>query len=398
MKTNRHPIIAVSLCLSALLTAFGTVGMAASSAPVNDSLNADLTAPELAWSIVPSPRKIGAASHLYGITALSATEAWAVGDRESDEGSPLIYHWSSGRWSELPAAPVPSSYLSDIVAISSNDIWAVGHQDNDGQADFSVTQHWDGVAWVQVASPNPSKDPFYGENYLAGVAAVASNDVWAVGYQETNTGYSELLIHWDGASWALFAPLPGGYRILRDVTALATNDVWAVGYSFTFKGGYQPLVMHWNGTQWADIAAPTTQDGYSFFYSVTAVSSSDIWAVGYGGIPAEPLTAHWDGSGWAFVSSPNFPNGYAFLQNVTSLASNDVWAVGYNLVGQSYQPLVEHWDGASWTTTTVPTVKHASNQLYGIASDKAGGLWVAGYYYPRDFSKPISTLILRGTP
>jgi hypothetical protein len=199
-------------------------------------------------------------------------------------------------------------------------------------------------------------------------------------------------------SWTLFDPLPGGYRVLNDVTASATNDVWAVGYSFTFQSGYQPLTMHWNGTQWADLGVPNTADGYPFFYAVTAISASDLWAVGYGAIPAQPVTAHWDGSAWTFVSNPNFPGGYAFLENVVALASNDVWAVGYNLVGQSYKPLVEHWDGSSWSLTTVPTVKHASNQLYGVTSDKGGGLWTAGYFYPRDFSQPISTLILRGTP
>jgi hypothetical protein len=196
----------------------------------------------------------------------------------------------------------------------------------------------------------------------------------------------------------LFDPLPGGYRILTDVSALAANDVWAVGYSFTFQSGYQPLTVHWSGTQWADVAVPKTADGYSFFYAITALSATDLWAVGYGAIPAEPLIAHWNGSAWTFVSSPNFPDGYAFLQNVEALAESDVWAVGYNLVGQSYQPLVEHWDGSSWSTVTVPTIKHASNQLYAITSDKAGGVWAAGYFYPRDFSKPISTLIVRGAP
>ncbi|HEX4665738.1 MAG TPA: hypothetical protein VH207_03985 [Chthoniobacterales bacterium] len=171
-------IFAVSLFANAL------AAEAAPSAPLlspSTSLGASLLAPALTWSIVPSPRKFGAARHLYGITALSATEAWAVGDRESDEGSPLIYRWNGARWHEVAAASVPDSYLSDVVAISSNDIWAVGHQDNVGP-DFSVTQHWDGATWTQVPSPNPSRDPFYGENYLSGVAAVSANDVWAVGY------------------------------------------------------------------------------------------------------------------------------------------------------------------------------------------------------------------------
>src|SRR5437868_7792463 len=120
-------------------------------------------APNFAWSIIPSPRRAGASSHLYGVSTVSATDAWAVGDRESDEGAPLVYHWNGSRWSEIPAAPLRGGSLTDIVAVSSNDIWAVGHQDVENAADLSVTQHWDGTTWTQVPSPNPSRDPSYGE-------------------------------------------------------------------------------------------------------------------------------------------------------------------------------------------------------------------------------------------
>jgi hypothetical protein len=191
----------------------------------------------LTWSIVPSPRKAGAASHLYGVSALSATEAWAAGDRIEGEGSPLIYRWDGARWKSVSTPAIDDSYLKDIVAISSADVWAVGYQEGDCYQVFTVAEHWNGASWVKVTSPNPSNDPCFGANYLTGIAAVASNDVWAVGYQETNPGYGELIIHWDGTRWTALPTHASGYRWLIDVAALSANDVWAVGYTFLNDSG-----------------------------------------------------------------------------------------------------------------------------------------------------------------
>ncbi len=41
--------------------------------------------------------------------------------------------------------------------------------------------HWNGTAWSEVTSPNPGS----AHNYLTGVIAVDSNNVWAVGYTNT---------------------------------------------------------------------------------------------------------------------------------------------------------------------------------------------------------------------
>jgi len=184
------------------------------------------------------------------------------------------------------------------------------------------------------------------------------------------------------------------------VATVTTNDVWAIGYQFSFDHGYQGLAMHWNGAVWSDIAIPLTDNGYSFLYGVTAISATDIWAVGSGGVnPIKVLTAHWDGTAWTYVPNPTLQTDYAFLKNVTALASNDVWAVGYltdrNGIDQN---LVEHWDGVSWKKINVPGVRQAHNQLWAITPDRTGGLWTGGSFLPADFSRPLSSLVLRGTP
>src|SRR5260370_835338 len=77
-----------------------------------------------------------------------------------------------------------------------------------------------------VPSPNGR-----GNNVLTGVAVIAEDDVWAVGYSYTSSTHFETLTeHWDGARWTIVpAPSPSSISQLLAVSATATDDVWAVG-------------------------------------------------------------------------------------------------------------------------------------------------------------------------
>jgi hypothetical protein len=384
----------LSLWLAAGL--FVPDGSAIAQVDRNGSFTGTASESNLTWSIVPSPRKPGAASHLYSVSALSATQAWAVGDRIEGEGSPLVYRLTGTRWRVVKTPTVLDAYLKDVAALSNADVWAVGYQEGDCYRVFTVVEHWNGSAWTKVTSPNPSNDPCFGANYLTGIAAVASNDVWSVGYQETNPGYGELIIHWDGNKWTAFPTHFGGYRWLVDVAALSGTDVWAVGYTF-LATGYQGLIMHWDGSRWSDVTVPQLDEDYSL-YALTVISASDIWAVGDLGYGAAPVTTHWNGVSWTVVDNPELGTTGASLKAVAALASDDVWAAGYAYADGEFQNLLEHWNGSGWSKVDVPGVNEAANQLYSLTGDKAGGLWAVGYFYPNDLSRPISTLVLHGVP
>jgi len=209
-----------------------------------------------------------------------------------------------------------------------------------------------------------------------------------------------LILHWDGRAWTESPTRGSGYRVLTDVAALASNDVWAIGYKFSFNNGYQGLAMHWNGARWSEVAIPVTGDSYTLLNGITAVSPTDIWAVGNGGVnPIKPLTAHWNGTAWTYATNPALQTDYAFLKGVTALATDNVWAVGYftDQAGIDHN-LVERWDGIAWTQINVPAMAEAHNELWGITPDRAGGLWTVGSFLSTDFSKPLSSLVLHGSP
>ncbi len=299
------------------------------------------------WSVVPSPAPLDG-NELYGITALSTNDVWAVGSYVSGGETtryPLSMHWDGSAWSLVPA-PAPNgstfSYLKSVDALSANDVWAVGlEQPAENQ---TLTEHWDGSLWSVVPSPNVD---IYG-NSLNGVAAVSSNDVWAVGYHNRpGTSINQTLIeHWDGSVWSVVpSPNVDIYgNSLNGVAAISSNDVWAVGSSLNPAMGDQTLTEHWDGSLWSVVPSPNGDTGSGIFYGVVALSSSDVWAVGASSYTYTRIE-HWNGTLWNVVPSPSVNTYYSRLNGVAATSSNDVWAVGsYSGMGGVSGVLIERYN------------------------------------------------------
>ena len=82
----------------------------------------------------------------------------------------------AGCWSVVPSpnAGTPHDGIYGVAALAGNDVWAVGGLTTSSS---NAGRHWNGTTWSVVPSPNPGTRG----NGLVGVAAVAGNDVWAVG-------------------------------------------------------------------------------------------------------------------------------------------------------------------------------------------------------------------------
>src|SRR5437588_11575042 len=85
------------------------------------------------------------------------------------------------------------------------------------------------ASWQIIASPNGSRQV----NELHAVSALSENDVWAVGvsYNTDRTLGSTLIEHWNGSQWSVVpSPNPSStVNLLEAVAAVATNDLQAVG-------------------------------------------------------------------------------------------------------------------------------------------------------------------------
>jgi hypothetical protein len=165
-----------------------------------------------------------------------------------------------------------------VSAISADDAWAVGQYVPAPFTAQPLIEHWDGVTWSVVPAAPP---PFGDQNHLFGVAALSSDDAWAVGYYGVQTKpYRPLIEHWDGTAWSWVRPpdIPG-LNILLGVAAASSTDVWAVGRNEPNLDDDRPLAMRWEGTTWSVLRAPTP-GLFADFQAVAAISSTDIWAAG----------------------------------------------------------------------------------------------------------------------
>lgn len=349
------------------------------------------------WTVASSPNA-GADDVLYGAAAVPGTnQIWSVGRFDGSDG---FYHtltelWDGSSWSLVPSPNVANTnnLLNGVAVLSVSDVWAVGLSNSDGiHPGLTLIEHWNGSSWSIVSSPNPTDF-----NFMNAVAAISTNDVWAVGDYENNKGiYKTLTEHWDGTSWSIIAsPSHGDFDSLQGATAIATNNVWAVG-SFS-KQRTQTLIEHWDGSTWSIVSSPNVGKGVShdnYLEGVTAVSgnANDIWAVGKYYNPGTPhgyhtLVEHWDGSSWKVVKSPD-PGGMGgnpILYAVAAVSASDVWAVGYSInPNAAYLTLIVHWDGSNWSVVPSPNPGGEANGdasvLYGVAAASAHNVQAVGYY------------------
>jgi hypothetical protein len=243
------------------------------------------------WSIVSSPKLAGIGS-LNAVTALSATNIWAVGEYSNSSNTseqPLIEHWDGSSWKVIQSPQVGNLYavLNSISAISADDIWAVGIYASKTVIGNSETllEHWNGTSWSVIPAPHSG-------GFLSSVAAISANDVWAVGdigsAGNTATGYQgtqTLVEHWNGSAWHIVKSLNPGIaaNALDAVTALSAHDVYAVGYtSNNFADQVrEPFIEHWNGSSWSVASGPILATSLNDLSAVTHIpGSSRIWAVG----------------------------------------------------------------------------------------------------------------------
>jgi hypothetical protein len=331
-----------------------------------------------------------------------------------------------------PNASGLDNTLFDVAVLSATDAWAVGEYIVDGGGALrTLIQHFDGTAWMTVPSPNRLTGSDHNQiNSLRGVTAIAPDDVWAVGYTVSHDDpYQTLTMHWNGEAWSIVdSPnytFPGAYNALLDVAAVASDDVWAVGGSPFGGVSGRGLLLHFDGVSWSLRPGPPN---FEFWASstrsgVVAVSASDVWAVG------DYDAWHFDGSAWtvpasgaqfaadvhagsgavwavgSFIADPysggvRYPIGYRFtgtswqqqhaaalapgaFNGVAVRADNDVIAVGYSgqityalrFTGTEWQRLAAGNGNPSPSSTLT-----VANVLLGIAH-AGSSMWAVGYYF-----------------
>ena len=342
------------------------------------------------WRVTgtPSPGpKVLSDDSLSGVSAASASQAWAVGAGGNLGAQvPLAEQWNGTSWKKA-AVPLPAGATSGsfhaVDDLSPGNAWAVGTS-GPSTGPQTLIEHWNGSTWTAVPSPDPGV-----ANVLEAIGGSGPSDLWAVGWFENTaqTFIALLFEHWNGTAWSFVAPpVEGGFQLGEAVTAIASNDVWVVGDT----GGQATVSAHWDGTSWKMVATPflISNNSQNFLTGVTATGASNVWASGYEGnvnnkLFSQPYMLHWTGSAWHLVKLPNAGTEGSALRATSALSPTDVWAVGST--GQTdgaLLALTEHFNGTNWSIMPALDPGQLSNvpdnTLSGIASPAPGFVWAVG--------------------
>jgi hypothetical protein len=153
------------------------------------------------WTAYPLPN-VG--NSLLAVSMPMPGKAWAVGyyvDGHYKQKT-LVQHFDGSSWSVVssPSPGEEQNILYGVTALSDQDVWAVGGEQDGAGLWHTLTMHWDGSLWSVV----PSMDPGVSGNQLYAVKAKSANDIYAVG-QQSGTGFpgEALIEHWDGNEWSV---------------------------------------------------------------------------------------------------------------------------------------------------------------------------------------------------
>ena len=335
------------------------------------------------WSVATVPQT-GNNTILTGASAVSSTDAWAVGEQFAAAGQapppPVSYKWNGSAWSLVatPTLGVTSSLLS-VSASSATDAWAVGMSVLGRHDDGTLMEHWNGGAW----SVNSSLVVTGYTAELTGVVDVSPTNAWAVG--EAN---GSLLEHWNGSTWSeVTIPDPDFTPGTDDsISASSADDIWVVGSTLnTATDEFVPEALHYNGTAWSVVAMPQAGTNSSAIGAVTDISPTNAWAVGEdigatSAVGGSTLIEHWNGSSWSIVPSPT-PGADPGLTGVAARGPDDVYAVGSNVPsvnGGTVQGMILRWNGSAWSVDTDPTASSYSPLFAAATVPGAANEWAVG--------------------
>jgi hypothetical protein len=309
------------------------------------------------WSSMTLPTGLSAGTNLYGISGTGPSDVWVAGDS-------TVLHYNGTAWSLVPTPTV--GRLKGVTAISPTEVWVVGEN--------GTMAHFDGATWRAVDSgtttvlngvwgSSPGDVFAVGWNvilhYAAPVAWTTAQTMYAVGGRSRSdvyaVGNAGSILHFDGSQWQTMTS--NTTAALRGVwVSPTTAEVFAVGVN-----GSTGTIVRYDGSAWSEVVTGAPAD----FSAVWGSGPLDVFAVGGTG-----LVYHYTGS-WQSVPNPMASDtGSRWLTAVWGTSATNVYAVGERSSGTVS---AMRYDGISWTAVSI------GNRLRGIWGTGPADIYAVGY-------------------
>ena len=275
------------------------------------------------WFPMAVPDGVVALSAVWG---LSANDVFAVGGDCDVVAQPAacdsaVLHFDGTLWKKMETPGTLA--LLDIWGASPSAIWAVGgayEYSGDGRKlRKSVILRYQRDTW--------SLDRKEEEEYpLTGIWGNSGDNVYTVG--------GDQLLRFDGTSWTR-VEIPG-----REPDWESHWDVWGTGSDLYLFGS---SIQHYDGSSWDRVNLPSRN---YWIVEAWGQSPADIFAVGIytgfthpgGDLTYEGFITHFDGKSFDVTEKPN----YAYLTGIWGRSSSDIFAVGAGGI--------LHYDGDAWNS------------------------------------------------
>jgi hypothetical protein len=258
----------------------------------------------------PVPANGGLAA-LTGVSCITATSCFAVGDSRAGAGPLLLETWNGAKWT-LQTAGIPggagSAYPGAVSCHFLTFCVIAGESyGSNPAAPAMLLAKWNGKALTAMKPAVP-----------AGAANVTLNDiscpsathcvVAAFSTNRTGTsdfGFTEM---WSGTSWtADKVAAPKGGAALYGVSCRADTSCVAVGGAGP-SGATKAIALSYNGTTWTAQTVPGPGAGTSTdLFGVNCLRANQCVAIGatVSSRPATvaPLGGVWSGSAWRLIAA-----------------------------------------------------------------------------------------------
>ena len=324
-------------------------------------------------------QQISSAYELWGVTAISATDAWTVG--YSSGNSTLALRWNGTTWQdESPANQTVN--LQDVAASGPDDVWAAGiYYNSDGTGPYLAADHWNGTSWTEY--PIPALPGMADYVFPLGLTVDHSGKPWiaAYGNRADHTAY----FHWDGSAWQVsygvsqpgviesysdaLATLPGGGAILSAGTSTRfarlsrsyaeLNPVPSANSQFT--------AMSAAGTS-KTAAAASAAPGIPSAPATPATSSA----------PAVPAMRY--GAPLSFVRVPGPHGAIPGSKALPATPATSAQSAGTSAQASVPSSKAPSATTSAWAPATLPPVP-PQDSLNGVAVTTGGAAWAVGQQY-----------------